>query len=409
MKESGISIMLFEQIKLQGKSISEVSRETGISRNTIKKYLKEGEQSHKSKGKRLGSKLDSFKELIDHLLKQGIYNCQVIFERLQEFGYQGGISIVKDYVKGKRPPAIKVAPAVKRYESKPGQQAQMDWGIMKYRDLSGEVRKVAVFVIVLGFSRTRYIEFSRRCDIWSLLRCLVHAFEYFGGIPQTILTDRMKTVIESTDHGKPVWQEKFHHFATEMGFVPKVCRVRRPQTKGKVERLVHYVRDNFMPGRQFTDFGDLQSQAISWCDKVNQRKHATTGEKPMVLLKKEQLKPLPESNLYERYRWEPRRVDRECFVSFDGVKYGVPWRYCGQELKVGQLGDEVFVIEQDGSIVEQHKVCYQSRKHVYAKDQYVGLAEQDGIPYEPPMAQQIALDEVEIRSLSVYAALSEVV
>ena len=238
MKESGISIMLFEQIKLQGKSISEVSRETGISRNTIKKYLKEGEQSHKSKGKRLGSKLDSFKELIDHLLKQGIYNCQVIFERLQEFGYQGGISIVKDYVKGKRPPAIKVAPAVKRYESKPGQQAQMDWGIMKYRDLSGEVRKVAVFVIVLGFSRTRYIEFSRRCDIWSLLRCLVHAFEYFGGIPQTILTDRMKTVIESTDHGKPVWQEKFHHFATEMGFVPKVCRVRRPQTKGYVKYIV---------------------------------------------------------------------------------------------------------------------------------------------------------------------------
>lgn len=409
MKESGISIMLFEQIKLQGKSISEVSRETGISRNTIKKYLKEGEPPHKSKGRKMGSKLDSFKELIDHLLQKGIYNCQVIFERLQEFGYQGGISIVKDYVKGKRPPAIKVAPAVRRYESKAGQQAQMDWGIMKYRDLSGEVRKVAVFVIVLGFSRTRYIEFSRRCDIWSLLRCLVHAFEYFGGIPQTILTDRMKTVIESTDHGKPVWQEKFQHFATEMGFVPKVCRVRRPQTKGKVERLVHYVRDNFIPGRQFTDFGDLQSQAISWCDKVNQRKHATTGEKPMVLLKKEQLKSMPESNLYEHYRWEPRRVDRECFVSFDGVKYGVPWRYCGQELKVGQLGDEVFVVEQDGSIVEQHKVCFQSRKHVYAKDQYVGLAEQDGIPYEPPMAQQIAMDEVEIRSLSVYAALSEVV
>lgn len=69
MKESGISIMLFEQIKLQGKSISEVSRETGISRNTIKKYLKEGEQPHKSKGKRVGSKLDSFKELIDHLLQ----------------------------------------------------------------------------------------------------------------------------------------------------------------------------------------------------------------------------------------------------------------------------------------------------------------------------------------------------
>ncbi len=128
----------------------------------------------------MGSKLDGFKELIDHLLKQGIYNCQVIFDRLQEFGYKGGISIVKDYVKGKRPPAIKVAPAVKRYESKPGQQAQMDWGIMKYRDLSGEVRKVAVFVIVYGSVEPLYRVSAAAVIIWSLLRCLVHAFEYLA-------------------------------------------------------------------------------------------------------------------------------------------------------------------------------------------------------------------------------------
>lgn len=128
----------------------------------------------------------------------------------------------------------------------------------------------------------------------------------------------------TVDAGKSIWQEKFQRFATEMGFVPKACSVRRPQTKGNVERLVHYVRDNFIPGRQFTDFGDLQIQAISRCDKANRRKHATTGEQPMVLLKKEQLKPLPESSLYERYHWELRRVDRECVVSFDGVKYGVP-------------------------------------------------------------------------------------
>lgn len=141
----------------------------------------------------------------------------------------------------------------------------MDWGILKYRDRSGRICKVACFVMILSHSRMKYIEFSRRCDEASLLRCMMNAFTYFGGIPEVVLTDRMKTVIISTDHGEPVWQSTFEHFATEMGFVPRVCRARRPQTKGKVERLVHYVRDNFMAGRRFVDFGDLQIQAIAWC------------------------------------------------------------------------------------------------------------------------------------------------
>lgn len=409
MKGSGTYIMLTERITVQGQSIRQVSRETGISRNTIKRYLRDGEQPHKGNGKRLGSKLDSFKDVIDTLMGQGIYNCQVILERIQDLGYQGGVTILKDYVKTKRPPAVKVAPAVQRYETPAGQQAQMDWGIMKYTDLWGEIRKVSVFVIVLGHSRACYIEFCRRCDMSSLLRCLVHAFEYFGGVPKVVLTDHMKTVIESSDHGTPLWQETFLRFATDMGFVPKVCRVRRPQTKGKVERLVHYVRDNFLPGRQFTDFGDLQAQAEGWCDKVNRRKHATTGEKPLTLLKKEGLLPLPEPSICEQYRWEKRRVDRESFISFDGTKYGVGWRHVGQTLKVSQLGGRIILLDDGGTVVQEHDVCFQSRRHVYAKDQYQGLSDLQGIPYEPPMARQIAVDDVEIRPLSVYAQLSEVV
>ena len=409
MKESGTFIMLYERIKLQGQSISEVARETGISRVTIRKYLSEGEQAHKSKGQVKVSKLDAYKSEVDQLLQQGIYNCQVIFDRIEEHGYAGKMSILKDYVKAKRPPAVKSGPAIKRYETKPGQQAQMDWGILKYLDFDNEVKKVACFVMVLGFSRLCYIEFSRRCDIWSLLRCMIHAFEYFCGIPQTVLTDRMKTVLESVDHGKPVWQGKFLHFATEMGFVPKVCRSRRPQTKGKVERLVHYVRDNFMAGRRFTDFGDLQTQAIAWCDRVNQRKHATTGERPRTLLKQEKLKPLPAESICESYRWETRKVDRECFVSFNGVRYGVPWRFCGRELNVSQLADDILIVDDDGSIVVRHQVCHQSRRHIYCKDQYVGLTEQQGMPYQPPYGQQIVMDEVEVRPLAFYEALSEVI
>jgi len=409
MKESGTYIMLYDQVKIQGVTISEVARKTGMSRNTIRKYLIDGEKPHGALGMNRGSKLDSFKHEIERLLNQGIYNATVILERIQEMGYTGGLTILKDHIKPLRPPAIRTGPAVRRYETKPGQQAQMDWGILKYRDRYGHVCKVACFVMVLGHSRMRYIEFSRRCDEASLLRCMINAFTYFGGIPEVVLTDRMKTVLISMDHGKPLWQAAFERFATEMGFVPKVCRVRRPQTKGKVERLVHFVRDNFMAGRKFIDFGDLQAQGIAWCEKVNHRIHGTTGEKPVELLRTECLKPLPPASICRPYQWASRKVARDCFVSFNGVRYGVKWRYCGQYVHVRQQGDQVTIAAIDGEIIQIHQVCHQARKHIWAKDQYAGLVEQEGKPYAAPYGLQIPLDEVEVRSLTVYEHLAEVI
>lgn len=409
MKESGTYIMLYEKVKLQGKSISEVARETGMSRNTVKKYLKDGEQPHQLKGCKKESKLDPYKAPVMELMGQGIYNAAVIFDRIRELGYSGGISILKDFIHPLRPPAIVSGPAIRRFESKPGRQAQMDWGILKYRDRSDRICKVACFVMVLGYSRMRYIEFSRRCDEASLLRCMIHAFEYFGGIPETVLTDRMKTVLSSVDHGKPVWQQTFERFATEMGFVPKVCRSRRPQTKGKVERLVHFVKDNFMAGRQFIDFGNLQTQALAWCDSVNRKVHGTTGERPVDLLKDEKLKSLPPATICRPYRWESRKVSRDCFVSFNGVRYGVKWQYCGQQVYVGQKNDELTILSEEGEIIEEHKVCHQSRKHIWSKGQYDGLILQEGKPYTAPYGIQIAGEAVEVRSLQVYESLAGVI
>lgn len=407
MKESGTYIMLYDEVKIQGKSVSAIARELGISPTTIRKYLKNGEQPHGSLGKVKGSKLDPYKPEIALLMDQGIYNATVILERIQELGYCGSVTILKDYMKPLRPPALQSGSAIRRYETKPGKQAQMDWGILKYRDRSGRICKVACFVMILSHSRMKYIEFSRRCDEASLLRCMMNAFTYFGGIPEVVLTDRMKTVIISTDHGKPVWQSTFEHFATEMGFVPRVCRARRPQTKGKVERLVHYVRDNFMAGRRFVDFGDLQIQAIAWCDKVNRKVHGTTGELPVELLRAEGLKPLPPASICMPYQWEVRKVARDAFISFNGVRYGVNWRRCGENVRVRQVGNQVIIMVEDGELLQALPVCYQSRKHVWAKDQYAGLVEQEGKPYTAPYGIQVQIDDVEVRPLTVYESLAE--
>ena len=406
MKESGTYIMLSDMAKMQGKTVSQISRETGMSRNTVRKYLRQGYQPHQLNGRHRPSKLDPYKTHLDNLMKSGIYNCSVLKEHLEALGYRGGMTILKDYVQKIRPPMVKAGPAIRRYETKPGRQAQMDWGTLKYWDTEGLLHKVYVFVMILGHSRMRYIEFSRRSDVRSLLRCMTNGFIYYDGIPETVLTDRMKTVMLSVDHGKAVWQEAFELYANEMGFLPKVCRSRRPQTKGKVERLVHFVRDNFMAGRQFTDFGDLQNQAIDWCDKVNLRVHSTTGEAPRKLLATEKLKPLPVSGEYYKYLREPRKVARDCFVAFNGARYGVNWQHAGETVQVMQTLKEVLITNSSGELLAEHPVCHKTGKYVYVKDQYAGLVEQEGKAYVPAYGQLIAMDDVEIRPLTVYAALA---
>jgi len=136
-------------------------------------------------------------------MEKGIFNCVVILERLQSMGYGGGITIIKDYVDPFRP--VKSAPAVRRYETLPGQQAQMDWGVTSYIDEKGHVHKTPAFIMILGSSRSKYVEFTKRCDLYSLLRCIVNAFAYYGGVPNIVLTDRRKTVTDGSEAGKPIW------------------------------------------------------------------------------------------------------------------------------------------------------------------------------------------------------------
>lgn len=400
MKDGGTSIMVRDMHFEQGLSISEITRITKMSRNTVKKYLREEVRPDKRKGSKRGSKLDPYKEQIEAYMAAGIYNSVVIHQRLREQGFDGGLSIVKAYLQQRRPPAIKEQPAVRRYETKPGSQVQMDWGICKYTDLKGRVRKVACFIMVLGFSRMRYIEFSKRCDLRSMLRCIVHAFEYFGGVPQSLLTDHMKTVVLHVDGGKASWQEGFLQFATDLGFIPKLCRVRRPQTKGKVERLVSYVKDNFMPGRQFLDLVDLNLQARSWLTQVNGQVHGTTGEIPFHELCKEGLNPIPV--VADSYTWEERKVSWDGFVSYDGVKYGVNWKQSGQYLRVKVERGRILIADQHGELIQEHCEIRSGRRYVYAPNQYEGLQEAQGYARPPAYGQQIESPQVEIRDLSVY-------
>lgn len=405
MLRSGTVISIHE-LYASGKSIREIARITGHSRNTVRKYLRANGIPEPRYGKKRGSKLDPFKPLLDEYMAQGIFNSEVLKRLLTERGYAGGITLIKDYVKPHRPP--KQAPAVQRYETKPGYQAQVDWKICEYVDLDGAVRKIPVFAMVLGYSRTMYIEFTKRCDIHSFLRCMINALEYFGGVPKTMLTDQMKTVILGMgDDRKPRWHPLFEDFAATVGMVPKVCRVRRPQTKGKVERMVRYIEQNFMPGRRFTDIDDLNRQARQWCDEQNQRIHGTTGERPVDRLVQEQLGSLPSSDRLAKYRFEVRKASRDGFVSYDGVKYGVPWQYSGREVNVRDINGFIEIYwEKD--LIARHEKRFRSRTMVMCEHQYANLNTSQGYSYPRPLGIRVPVQAVDVRPLDVYEKLAEV-
>lgn len=400
MIRSGLIIMI-KDLAAKGKSVGEISYETHVSENTVRKYIREPTKPHGLKGRKKASKLDPYKPCLQELMNQGIFNCVVLLERIRAMGYDGGLTILKDYVQGFRP--AKATPAVRRYETLPGQQAQMDWGMCPYTDADGVLHHTPALVMILGNSRAKYVEFTTRCDLRSMQRCMVNAFEYFGGIPEIVLTDNMKTVVDHREAGTVVWNPQFADFTAQMGFVPKVCRVRRPQTKGKVERLVRYVKDNFFPGREFENLEDLNRQVLQWCRSSDSKVHSTTGKIPLQELEKEPLLPLPDQAVLDRYRWEDRKVTRDGLVSFDGIRYGVPWQYSGKEVQV-RLHNGYVEIYKGESMLSRHEAKHGGSRILWLKGQYKGLSERHGIAGPYPVAH-LAAPKVEQRELSFYDGL----
>jgi hypothetical protein len=175
-----------------------------------------------------------------------------------------------------------------------------------------------------------------------LIRCHQEAFVFFGGVPASVLYDNMKQVRLSQQQ----WNPAFVDFASHCGFVPQTCRIRRPRTKGKVERMVDYVKDNFLNGRSFADLADLNAQALSWLEQTaNARVHATTHRRPAELLEEER-PHLRAPDQIRPYRYlEPlaRKVSSESLVSIGGSRYSVPPAYVGQQVAVVQDGQKILV------------------------------------------------------------------
>ncbi len=321
-----------------------------------------------------GSVLDAYKGQIhrwineDHLL-----NCEVMLPRLQTQGYTGSSATLRAYVHTLRPRNVGRTP-VMRYETKPGEQMQYDWGEFHYEQ-QGKDRKLYGFTAVLGYSRMRFVTFVKRCDTPSMLRCLIEAFDYFGGVPKAALTDRMKSVfLEEMDGEQPKWNPLFSDFMAALGVSPRVCRPYKPQTKGKVERSVEVIKYGFWPSVHFTDLDDLNEQTQSWCNRLNQKVHRTTRRLPMDLWVEERLSALPADRAWERFGAEERRVSSDGFISFDGVLYGLPSQppTAGAMVQVRKRHRELRVFFS-GQLLTTHQSRPCSQEIIWHPEQFAGV------------------------------------
>ena len=364
--------------RLKGMNYTELGKKYHIDPRTAKRYAESPGRPEYTLSERKPSKLDAFKSQVDLWLEEAPYSAVRILEKLQEQGFDGKYSIVKEYVRGKKMDLDEKATV--RFETMPGQQGQMDWGFFEDYTVfeDGQMKKLYCFLLVLGYSRMRYIEFVTDMSTNTLIRCHQNAFHYFGGYPEEILYDNMKQVVikRLLKQEDSTLNRQFEDFAGFYGFKPILCRPYRGQTKGKVERTVQYVRDNFMVGIRYRSLDDLNGQALAWCNKVNAKVHATTNEIPFERLKREKLNPLKREYIIDKINL--RRVQKDCLISYAGNQYSVPSEYAGKDVAVVAL-DNVLAAYYEGKQIALHRISYQKKDMVVNARHYHRLTVKQSI------------------------------
>ncbi len=394
----------------QGLSRKKISELTGLDRKTVRKYLDNPETPVYGPRQPRRGKLDPYRELIDERLEAGVWNAVVLLRELRESGYPGGYTILKDYVAEKRRSSTEAC--VRRFETPPGHQAQVDWGHLGYIDESGERSKIWSFVLTLGNSRGMFADIATDQKLETLLLMHEEAFRQLGGVPREILYDWMKTVVLGTDdRGEIRWHPVFADFARYWGFTPRLCRPYRAQTKGKVESGVKYVKRNFIPGRQADSFSDLRNQLRRWTWEVaNRRVHGTTHLVVMDALLEERrhLQPLSGRMPYPYIPEVTRRVGRDGYVAYGSNRYPVPWAAANQDVTVYEIGEELLV-RRGGEKIAVHQLCRD--RHRVIPDQ---AGYHRGMPFgseDRPSSDLLHITsgapQVEVRPLSAYEAVCQ--
>ena len=383
-----------EKFSLDRINLSELERRTGISRGKLRRYKKTGFQikPHGLKGRKSeNTVLAGYTGVIDDMLRKNSTNAVVCYEEIRKLGYSGGQTQVRVYIEHHKdlipPKRLLVDPQEnrgRRYETGPGEAYQMDWGFVNVESDVKESYRCACFAMICHHCGERYIEFFPNAKQENLFIGMLHAF-YFMGVPKVILTDNMKSVTTGRDpDGVPIWQRDYEAFMKLVGFQTKLCRPRHPFTKGKVERLVRFIKENFIVGRVFSNVTELNYQALMWCREQNGRYHRALDCVPD---EKHRQCCWPAATVLEPttelmyYLCPQRLISFDGFINYEGRRFGVPYWYHKKVCRIQRKEYVLTIYDEDMSrILTTHDVTW-SRKDSFCRDQYL-----DAQPEEFPTA-----------------------
>jgi transposase len=358
------------------RSDRQIGKDLGVDRRTVKRYrqwaqeqgILEGElPDHQSLLKLLdetlpeklppqnSSKAEPYRARIEKLLKEKV-KVTAIYDRLREQGYRGSYASVLRLARQMDPKPVET---YTRKECEPAEEAEIDFGYVgKMLDAEGNLRKAWAFVMVLGWSRYAYVEFvfDQKVETW--LRCHRNALEFFGGVPQRLVIDNLKSGITQAIWDDPHVQMAYRECAEHYGFLILPCRPATPEHKGKVEGGVGYVQGRFMGGKGILNLVQANREVRQWCrEEAGMRIHGTTKEQPrrrFEEVEKGRLKPLPET-AYDLAIWKKAKLHRDCHIVFEGSYYSAPFRLVGQSLWVCAGTRQVRLFNEKYELVATHE------------------------------------------------------
>ncbi len=347
--------LVIKTLKARGVYNVDIAAELGVHPKTVSRALKRGSAPTPPKQKR-SSKLDAYKGQIDQLLGEGVWNAVVILRELQAAGYDGQITLVREYITPKR--SLRPSKATVRFETPPGRQLQTDWG-EQVTSIAGQETKVDFIVNTLGYSRRFHFWCTNSQDAEHTYEGLIRSFEYFGGVSEEVLVDNQKTAVLQHSPQGVQFNPRFVDLAGHYGFQPRACKPRRAQTKGKDERMVGYIKQHFFVRyRAFDSLEHLNQLAEQWLrEEADRRVHGTVREVVLLRFEREQplLHPLPTTR-YDTAYLDTRQVSWDCYIEVRGNRYSVPDHLAGQvvAIRIG-LEDELRVYAHD-QLVVRHRL-----------------------------------------------------
>jgi len=402
-----------------GETLSAIARELGIDRKTVRRCLaQESWQPYRRKPV-MSTLLEPHREWLVARAPEVRYSARILWQELRsQYEFKGSYEIVKLAVRPLRAEACAASLTQRRFETGPGEQAQVDWGQATVR-FSGVRTAVHILVMTLGYSRRGYAEGF--CDerLASLLAAHEHAFAHFGGCCETLLYDRMRTVVlgEDTDANgrrQARFNPSFAAFAAHWGFTPRLCRPYRARTKGKVESGVKYVKRNFLPGRAFRDLEDFNAQLAAWQAEIaDVRVHGTTHQRPIERFADEAATLIPTGGhaSFLQAMVRHRVVADDWLVSIDANRYSVPFGLIGQTVQVVREGGS-FVIRHQGRVVASHPVLA-GRAQLSVRPEHGpgavarNVRKRTSTLLPAPMPPERCPPAVEVRDLALYDQLFE--